>query len=69
MRKLVKQGVQMVKALDKAPWLRWMNMLYDRMNRYIEMKREEKFIWMKNIIKGSDVIERREVVMQRSADI
>ena len=43
MRELVEMGVVMAKALDEGTWSRWMEKLYNRLGKYIEMKRESSF--------------------------
>ena len=68
MRELVEKGVEMVKATEKRPCLKWTRKLEGRMRVYCRLKRESSFATAREAVRESCVVEKREVRMRRARD-
>ena len=66
-KELVEKGVEMVKALDKRPSLRWAGKLNSRMRAYRKLKRERSFAEAREAVRMSCVVEKREEVRMEIA--
>ena len=62
MRELVEKGVEMVKAMEKRPCLRWTKKLKTRMREYYRLKRESSFAKAREAVRESCVVEKKKKI-------